>query len=161
MSAPPREHRPADVAGLVVALLASFAVAAFGSRFPPGEWYQALNQPAWTPPDWVFGPVWTVLYVLMAIAAWRVWRLYSFSGAGLALGLFIVQLVLNGLWSFLFFGLRSPGAALVDILLLLVAVAATTVLFWRLDRTAGWLLLPYLVWVAYATTLNAGVWVMN
>lgn len=145
-------------------LLLCFGVAAAGAFFQPGSWYQELTKPAWNPPSWVFGPVWTVLYALMAIAAWRVWR----SAAGEvgpsvapALGVFFAQLVANGLWSFLFFGLHRPGLALVDIVVLLILIAGTIGLFRRHDRWAAWLLVPYLLWVAFATFLNFTLWRLN
>ncbi len=146
---------------LIVFLAVAFAVAAFGAQFQPGEWYAALEKPPWNPPNWVFGPVWTVLYVTIAVAAWLVWRR---RGTGerrartrFALGLWAVQLALNGLWSWLFFGLQRPGWALVDIVVLVIAIAWTARAFHRLVPAAGWLLIPYLAWVAYATTLNGAI----
>ncbi|MEZ4388961.1 MAG: TspO/MBR family protein [Candidatus Krumholzibacteriia bacterium] len=117
--------------GLAGWLLACYATAAVGSRFLPGAWYASLAKPAWTPPDAVFGPVWTLLYTLMAIAAWGVWRHAGWQAAGPALGLFVGQLVLSAAWSFLFFGRQRIGLALVDIGLLWLAILAVTVLFWR------------------------------
>lgn len=143
--------------------LLCFGVAAAGAFFQPGSWYQELTKPSWNPPAWIFGPVWTVLYALMAIAGWRVWRSAAGSAesAGPALGVFVAQLAANGLWSFLFFGLHRPGLALVDIVVLLVLIAVTLALFRHHDRWAAWLLVPYLLWVAFATFLNFTLWRLN
>ena len=147
--------------GLVGWLVISFAAAGIGSRFMPGEWYAALAKPSWNPPNALFGPVWTVLYVLMGVAAWLVWRRAGFGGAGAALGLFIVQLVLNALWSYLFFGQQRLDLAFGDILALLATILAVTILFWRIDRLAGALMLPYLAWVSFASVLNFVLWRLN
>jgi tryptophan-rich sensory protein len=140
-----------------VALVA--LAASFGALFPPGEWYESLRKPPLNPPNWVFGPVWTLLYLGIAAAAWRVWRAQP--GFSAALGLWIGQLLLNALWSLLFFGLQRPALALVDIVLLLVLVVATTVFFFVIDAIAGALFVPYLAWVAFATYLNAALWYLN
>jgi tryptophan-rich sensory protein len=124
-------------------------------------WYPSLRKPSWNPPAWVFGPVWTALYIGMAIAAWLVWRKAGWRGASGALVLFAVQLVLNAAWSPLFFGLRSPLAGLVDIVLLWLAIAATLVAFYRISPLAGALLVPYGAWVSFATALNAAIWRLN
>lgn len=133
--------------------------------FSAGEegwlWYRNLTKPPGTPPDWLFGPVWTVLYILMGIAAWRVWLAAGFRCAVAALGMFFVQLALNAAWTPLFFGFQRPGSALGVIVALLMAIIATLVLFARHDRLAAGLLTPYLLWVAYATYLNAGFWLLN
>lgn len=150
-----------NMLGLVGWLAASFAAGWIGSRWMPGEWYAALAKPAWNPPNWIFGPVWTALYALMAVAAWRIWRQAGFGGAGVALGLFIVQLVLNALWSYLFFGLHRIDWALADILALWAAILAVLVLFWRLQAAAGALLVPYLAWVGFAAVLNHALWALN
>lgn len=125
------------------------------------SWYPMLAKPAWTPPDWLFGPVWGVLYLTMGIAAWLVWRRCGWSGARGALTLFWVQLALNALWSPLFFGLRSPLLGMIDIAALLAVLVVTTIAFWRARRLAGLLFLPYLAWVGYAAALNATIWAMN
>jgi tryptophan-rich sensory protein len=120
-------------------------------------WYAGLHKPSFNPPNGVFAPVWTTLYVLMAIAAWRVWR-----KAGLRpLGLYALQLVLNGAWSFLFFGAHAVGAAFAEIVLLLALVLATMGSFWGKDRVAGLLFLPYAGWVLFALVLNAAIWRLN
>jgi len=125
------------------------------------SFYAALSQPGWAPPGEVFAPVWTVLYGLMALAAWLVWRARGFAGARAPLGLFIVQLALNALWTWLFFAWRLGGLAFAEILLLLALIAATTVAFWRIRALAGALLLPYLAWVAFAAALNWATWQRN
>jgi tryptophan-rich sensory protein len=147
--------------GLILWLVVSMAAGWIGSRFVPGEWYAALAKPNWNPPSSVFGPVWSILYVLMGVAAWLVWRRAGFSGAPVALGLFLVQLVLNGMWSYLFFGIRQPGFAFVDIVVLWLVILATTIAFWRVSLPAGLLLLPYLCWVGFATALNLQLWRLN
>lgn len=133
---------------------------AFGSQFLPGEWYAALEKPAWTPPSWVFGPVWIALYIMMGIAAWLIWDRYR-SVARVALTLFALQLIANAAWSWLFFGLRSLSLAFVDIALLWVLILATAVAFWRLRPAAGALLLPYAAWVTFAAALNFTIWRLN
>lgn len=144
-----------------VAFVAAIAAwGAFASR-DAAAFYGALSRPAWAPPAGVFGPVWTTLYVLMAVAAWRVWRRGGFEGARVALSLFVMQLLLNGAWSWLFFSLHKGLASFVDILVLWPCIAATAVLFWRRDRPAGLMLLPYLAWVGFALFLNLSVWQRN
>jgi translocator protein len=147
--------------GLLFWLALCFAVAWFGAQFQPGDWYRELAKPGFTPPDWIFGPVWTVLYAMMGVAAWLVWRDHGIAGAPMALGLFAVQLALNGLWSFIFFGLQRPGLAFLEILLLWAAVLATLGAFRHLQPLAGWLLLPYLLWVSFAAMLNLAIWRLN
>jgi translocator protein len=152
---------PRLVLALILWLALSFAVAALGSWFTPGEWYATLEKPSWNPPSWVFGPVWTLLYVMMAIAAWLVWKCGGFSRQRVALTLYLVQLFFNALWSPLFFGLRNPGLAFVDITLLWLALLATLVAFWKVRPLAGALLIPYLLWVTFATVLNFSIWQLN
>jgi tryptophan-rich sensory protein len=149
---------------LAAFLALSFSAAALGGlamRGGPGAWYAGLAKPAWTPPDWLFGPVWALLYTLMALAAWLVWREAGLAGARLALGLFVVQLVLNAAWTPLFFGLHRPGWAFVDICALFLAVAATTAAFFARSPAAGALMLPYLGWVGFASALNFAIWRLN
>lgn len=131
-----------------------FLASLTGALFKPGEWYDQLTKPAWTPPNWLFPVVWGLLYVLMAYAAWRVWDV---AGIGLALGLWGVQLVLNAAWSAIFFGLRRPGLALVEVAGLWLAVAATLVAFMDIDLIAGLVMAPYLTWVTIASVLNAEI----
>jgi len=147
--------------GLLGWIVVCFAAAQIGAIFRPGEWYAGLAKPSWNPPNNWFAPVWIALYAMMAVAAARVWRLKGFRGAGVALGLFLIQLALNASWSFLFFGLHRPGWALLDIVLLWLAIAATILEFRRHDRFAAGLLLPYLAWVSFATALNVAIWRLN
>jgi tryptophan-rich sensory protein len=157
-------ERRRDVIGLVVFLVLCLAVSGIGGAVTAtsvSTWYQVLQKPPFNPPDWVFAPVWTALYVMMAIAGWRVWRCGRSEAGRLALAVFAVQLGLNLIWSFLFFGLREIGPALVEIVVLLLAIIANTVLFWRIDRLAGMLFVPYALWVTYATALNASLWLLN
>ena len=142
-------------------LVICFGAAAVGTRFPPGSWYEGLVRPAWTPPNSAFGPVWTVLYVCMAIAAWLVWQQSGFRGAVVPLTLFLVQLALNTAWSWLFFGLHEVGWALVDIVLLSIGITVTMRMFYARHRLAGLLLAPYLAWVLLATVLNWQIWRLN
>ncbi len=147
--------------GLAFWLGLTFAAGWVGSRFQPGEWYTHLVQPALTPPGWVFGPVWTILYILMGVAAWLVWQRYGLAGAVWPLGLFILQLVLNTLWSYLFFGLQNPGGAFLDIVALWLSILASLIAFWQYYPPAGKLLLPYLLWVTFAVYLNLQFWRLN
>jgi len=146
---------------LVLWILLCFGAAALGALFPPGSWYADLAKPAWNPPNAWFGPVWTALYLMMGVAAWLVWRRKGWRGARVALSLFLVQLVCNALWSWLFFGLHAPLAALVDIVVLWLAILATALAFVRHSRPAALLLLPYLAWVGFATALNFALWRLN
>lgn len=150
--------------GVAVSVALCFAAAGLASHFTRPAiptWYEHLRKPAFTPPSWLFGPVWTLLYLSMAVAAWLVWRERGCGGVWTALALFLVQLALNALWSYLFFGLRSPAAALAEIILLWVAIFATVLAFWRISHAAGWLLWPYLLWVAFAGFLNLSIWRLN
>jgi benzodiazapine receptor len=147
--------------GLVGWLAVSFAAGWIGSRYMPGAWYALLAKPSWTPPNAIFGPVWSALYVLMGVAAWLVWRRAGFRGAGTVLALFVAQLALNALWSYLFFGLHRLDIAFFDIVVLWVAILVVMVMFWRVDRVPGALMLPYLVWVGIASFLNFALWRLN
>lgn len=142
---------------------ATFGAAAAGSFATAKglDWYRSLNRPSWTPPDAVFGPVWTVLYALMTLSVWRVWTARGFAPSRGPLTLYFLHLGVNAAWSFLFFGLRSPGLALADILVLWPLIAALLRLFWTRSRAASLLLVPYLLWVSFAATLNAALWWMN
>ena len=132
-----------------------------GSQFMPGEWYASLVKPAWNPPSAVFAPVWTALYIMMGIGAWLIWREKGFSGAKTALILFFVQLILNALWSYLFFGAHQPMWAFFEIIALWIAIILTMVVFWRLKPAAGILFIPYVCWVGFALTLNFQFWRLN
>lgn len=155
--------RPKDVLGIVGWLIVAFAAAAVGARasIDAKAFYDQLVQPAWAPPPWLFGPVWTVLFVLMAIAAWLVWRSGGFRTNQLALTLFGVQLTLNALWSWLFFAWNLGALALAEVILLWMLIAATLLAFWRVRMLAGILLMPYLMWVSFAAALNYTLWQLN
>ena len=145
-------------------LVVTLAVGQFGAhvtRPALDPWYRGLAKPDFTPPDIAFPIVWTALFVLMAVAAWLVWKSSGWQRATGAFTLFAAQLVLNGAWSYLFFGLQSPFLGLVDIALLLPLIAATAFAFARHSRAAGWLFLPYVLWVAYAAALNFRIWQLN
>ena len=147
--------------GLAGWLLLSFAPATLGALFMPGDWYATLRKPAWNPPGWIFGPVWTLLYILMGVAAWRVWRRGGFPAQRPALVPYLVQLALNAAWTPLFFGLHRPGLAFAEIILLWLAILWTMAAFARVDRVAAGLLAPYLAWVSFASVLNATLWRLN
>jgi len=178
--------RARDYAGLAVFIAINAAVSALGgwaTAASVGTWYQTLEKPAFNPPDWIFAPVWSALYLMIAFAGWRAWRrgagearsgeARSGEGAGgegasgarrevrLALMAYAVQLALNLSWSFVFFGARLIGPALAVIFALLAAILTNAFLFWRIDRAAGALLVPYAAWVAFATLLNAALWRLN
>jgi len=153
-----------DTLGFVAFLAICLAVSALGGAATAtsvGSWYPLLVKPSFNPPNWVFAPVWTTLFFMMAIAAWRVWRRDGLRKARRALTLFGVQLALNLAWSILFFGLRWIGAALLEICVLLLAILATMAVFWRRDRLAGMLFVPYAGWVAFAAVLNGALWWLN
>jgi translocator protein len=138
-----------------------FLTALIGSRFTPGEWYLQLQKPTWTPPGYLFGPVWSFLYLTMGVAAWLVWKRAEFAGARVAFILFIGQLALNGMWSWIFFGLHKPGIAFAEILVLWGMILGTLIAFWQKSPPAGILLTPYLIWVSFAAALNFAIWQMN
>jgi tryptophan-rich sensory protein len=138
-----------------------FASAMPAALWPPGEWYLALNKPAWHPPAWIFGPVWSTLYVMMAVSAWLVWRRGGFAQQRAPLTLFLVQLALNAAWSPLFFGLQRPDVAFAEIIVLWLAIACTIAAFRRVHRVAAWLLVPYIAWVSFAAFLNGTLWRLN
>lgn len=153
-----------QVAALVGWVFLCFSAAWIGSAFTLPQiptWYAQLNKPSFNPPNWIFGPVWSTLYLLMAVAAWLVWRRAGWSTARVALGLFCFQLMLNTVWSILFFGLESPATSAVDVVLLWVTILATIIGFWRYDRVAACLLVPYLAWVGFASVLNFTIVAMN
>jgi len=154
---------PRQLLGLVLWLLITFVAAAIGAvaSVNAGPFYAALVRPDWAPPGGVFAPVWTTLYILMALAAWLVWRVNGFRTACGALTLFIIQLALNALWSWLFFGWQLGALAFAEVLLLWLCIAATLIGFWRIHALAGVLLLPYFAWVSFAAILNYTVWQLN
>ncbi len=124
-------------------------------------WYTTITKPTWNPPNKVFGPVWTTLFILMAVAAWLVWKPAGFKAAAIPLTLFAIQLLLNVAWSWIFFGMHQPGWAFVEIVILWLAIVTTTVAFFRRSQIAGWLLVPYLAWVTFAAVLNFAIWRLN
>ncbi len=154
---------------LFVALAAfvalTFSAAAIGSAFTARSvrnWYPTLRKPPGTPPASYFGPMWTVLYFLMTLAAWNIWRIGDgWSGGSPAITIYLIQLALNALWSAIFFGLRSPVLAFAEIILLWTTILATVISFWRISPVSGALLVPYLAWVTYAAYLNVGIWRLN
>lgn len=152
-----------QIFGLAGWLVLSFAAAAIGAvaSINAGEFYQQLARPEWAPPAWLFGPVWSVLYLFMGIAAWLVWKARGFRQARTALALFIIQLAANALWTWLFFAWQLGAMAFVEILILWALILATIIFFWRVRPLAGALLLPYLAWVTFAVALTFATWRMN
>lgn len=155
-----RTRKNLSLAVLVVVCYSAAAVGGLATAGSVSDWFQTLNRPSFQPPDWLFGPVWTVMYGLMAVAAWLVYVKTS-RFRSIPMALFAVQLGLNIAWSIIFFGLHRPGLAVLDILLLLVAIIATTIAFWKVSVTAGSLMLPYLAWVVFAAVLNFSLWQLN
>ena len=149
------------LAVFLVICLGTAALGAAVTNLSVRDWYATLEKPSWSPPNWLFGPVWTTLYIGMAVAAWLVWRKRGLAQGWLPLTLFGIQLTLNAIWSVLFFGFRSPGAAFVEIILLWFAILATIIVFARHSALAAALLVPYLAWVSFATALNSALWWMN
>lgn len=152
-----------QLAGLVAWLVVAFIAAGIGAgaSVNAGPFYMQLVRPGWAPPPAIFGPVWTILYALMGIAAWLIWRSGGFRAARFALSLFLAQLALNALWSWLFFGWHRGALAFADILVLWVLIGATIIAFWRIRSLPGALLVPYLLWVSFACGLNYSVWQLN
>jgi len=144
-----------------IAITAAAAVVGSIASFEAGPFYLQLERPAWAPPPWLFGPVWTILYLLMAVAVWLVWRKRETRSIGMPLALFGAQLAANAVWSWLFFAERRGAWAFADIAALLVLVALTALSFARVRRVAGALMVPYLAWVAFAAVLNLSVWRAN
>lgn len=142
-------------------VLANFAAASSGAIFKPGDWYERLRKPAWCPPNWLFGPAWAVLYLMIATSGWLVWESAPTGMLLLPMVAYGVQLLLNAAWSALFFGLRSPGLALLELVFFWLAIAVTMVVFHPISPLATWLLAPYLAWVTFAGALNAALWRMN
>ena len=149
---------------LIISIAIAQAAGIIGSVFTVSSvntWFDTLAKPTWNPPSWVFGPVWITLYTLMGIAAYLIWQHKDVAGAKTALVVYGVHLIFNALWSILFFGLKNPGLAFLDIIILLVLIVVTAVLFGRISPVAGALLLPYLAWVLFATYLNYSIWQLN
>jgi benzodiazapine receptor len=147
--------------GVVLVCLGVGGAGGFVTSRSVQTWYPALRKPAWTPPGWLFGPVWTVLYVSMGVAAWLVWTKAGLRSAAVALALFALQLALNAAWTPVFFGLHRPGTAFGVIVALWAAIVAATAAFWQVRPVAGLLMLPYLAWVTFAAALNFAIWRMN
>lgn len=159
-----RVKKAADWIGLAIFIAVCLGAAGLGSIATTPEingWYQTIEKPSWNPPDWVFGPIWTTLYIMMAIAAWLVWRTDGFKTAGRPLILFALQLTLNVAWSWIFFGLHKPGWAFAGLVVLWLAIVATTAIFFQRSKMAGWLMVPYLAWVSFAGVLNFAIWRLN
>jgi len=144
-------------------LAVSFAAGAVGglASAGAGAFYTGLDRPAWAPPSWLFGPVWSALYLMVGVAAWLVWRERGLRGARWPLTLFVIQLLANALWTWIFFAWRQGALAFAEIILLLVLILATTISFWRVRPLAGALLIPYLLWVAFAAALTLSLWQRN
>jgi len=150
------------LAASVGVCLAAGAIGSFATISNISTWYAALQKPWFTPPNWLFGPAWTTLYVLMGVALFLVWKKgFESKGVKTAVGVFAVQLVLNVLWSVAFFGMQSPLLGLVVIALLWLAIAASIYVFWKISRPAAALLVPYIAWVSFAAFLNYSVWLLN
>jgi tryptophan-rich sensory protein len=145
----------------VLFLVVAFAPAAVGALFRPGEWYASLAKPSFTPPGWIFGPVWTALYASIGVAGLLAWNAAPAGARLVPFTVFGAQLVLNAAWSWLFFGLHRPDLALIDIVALWSLIVATAILFFRIRPLAGGILAPYLLWVSFATVLNAAIWRLN
>jgi len=150
---------------LIIAIIVSELAGIIGSVFTTPSiagWYSTLVKPSLNPPAWVFGPVWTTLFALMGIAAFLVWKKgLERRDVKIALGIFIVQLVINTLWSIIFFGLHSPGGAFVEIIFLWLAILTTIIAFAKISKPAAWLLVPYILWVSFASYLNFMIWILN
>jgi benzodiazapine receptor len=146
---------------LIVFVGACFLAAAAGALFPPGDWYERLAKPSWRPPNWLFAPVWSALYLTIAVSGWLVWRKYGLAGAALPLAIYILQLVLNAAWTPIFFGLRRPDLAFFEIVVLWMVIVATIAIFYPIHAGAALLLVPYLAWVTFAAALNFSVWRLN
>lgn len=160
MTRPSRKTQSLGLLGWLLAALAAGSVGAIASA-RAAIFYGQLSQPSWAPPAWLFGPIWSVLYVFMAVAAWLVWRDRGFKGARVALWLFVIQLIANALWTWLFFGLHLGAISMAEIVVLWLLIAATIFSFWPHHRLAALLLAPYLAWVSFAAALNLSLWRLN
>lgn len=149
------------IGGLVFWLALCFGAARLNAVFPPGDWYEGLVKPPWTPPEWTFAPIWITIYLLMSVSAWLVWQKRRVRGAYLALGLFVLQLLFNAAWSWIFFGMHLMLAALVEMAVLWFLVFATAMSFRPYSPAAAALLVPYLAWLVAAFSLNLGLWWLN
>jgi translocator protein len=166
---PSKEDDTGNGAGRAIGVAIIIAELTAGAAFIGGQatstsvntWYDQLAKPAWTPPSWVFGPAWTTLYVMMAVAAFLVWRRAGFKGGGPALICYVFQLALNALWSVIFFGMQAPGLAFIEICILWGAIGLTFIAFWRIRKFSAWLLAPYWAWTTFAGALNYAIWQLN
>jgi len=153
-----------QVIGLIVCVVICFMVAAIGGYATTSSidvWYAGITKPTWNPPNWIFGPVWSTLYLMMAISLWLVWRKSGITNAKFAIGIFAVQLVLNLLWSIIFFAMHQLGWALVEVIMLWSAIVLTIIVFHKHSKPAAYLLIPYLLWVTFASFLNYTIWSLN
>ncbi len=154
-----------DYFKLIITIVISLLAGIIGSIFTTPSidgWYSAIVKPALNPPSWVFGPVWTTLFILMGIAAYLIWkRGLDRRDVRIALVIFVVQLVLNTLWSIIFFGLNNPGGAFIEIIFLWLAILVTIIVFAKISKPAAWLLAPYILWVSFAMYLNYAIWTLN
>jgi tryptophan-rich sensory protein len=150
-----------SILGLLGFIAVCFAAATSGAFFRPGEWYKRLAKPWWRPPNWLFAPAWSVLYLTIAVSGWLVWRKFGFDGALLPLSVYGVSLLINASWSACFFGLRRLDLGLIDVVLLWLSILATILVFRPIEKNAALLLLPYLGWVTFAGVLNFTIWRMN
>lgn len=158
-------HKPMKkITPLILSVLIAQSAGLIGTIFTASSittWYATLIKPEWTPPSWLFGPAWITLYTLMGIAAWMIWKQRKKPAARSALKVYGAQLVLNSIWSPLFFGLQNPGLAFFEIIILLITIVLTIIFFWRINKWAGIILLPYLAWSSFATFLNFTIWQLN
>jgi benzodiazapine receptor len=152
-----------QVLGLILWLFITFFAAGIGTiaSSKAGIFYQQLIRPEWTPPSWLFAPVWTILYLLMGIDAWLVWRVQGFRAARISLSLYIIQLAVNALWTWLFFIWRQGQISFIEIIILWILILCTLIAFWRVRMINGILLIPYLAWVSFATVLTYVTWKLN
>jgi tryptophan-rich sensory protein len=150
------------ILSLIVFVVLNFCAAVSGAYFKPGDWYERLNKPAWRPPNWLFPPAWTLLYIMIAVSGWLVYRTAGLEGAGVtALIVYVVHLGFNAGWSAVFFGLKRPGWAFLEVVGLWLSIAATMVVFHPINPVAAYLLIPYLGWVSFAAVLNFSIWRRN
>ena len=159
-----RRSTGAQAIGLVVAVVVCYGAALLGNLATMPQiptWYAGIAKPSWTPPDWLFGPVWSLLYAMMAVAAWLIWRQSDWKTAKSPLLWFAAQLILNSLWSILFFGMQKPAWSMVEVFFLWLAILMTVRAFWPVSRVAAGLLIPYLLWVSFASVLNVAIWQLN
>lgn len=147
--------------GFIILCLAVGMLGSFWTQETVSTWYPTLIKPSWTPPDWLFGPVWTILYIMIGVSGWLIYEAEQSAERTITLIFYAIQLILNLAWSFLFFSLRSPILGLIDIIPLCLFIALTIVNAWRVRRLASLLLIPYLIWVMYATSLNTAIWLLN